>query len=160
MVSLSSPQHFQQLDRNGNIEQFPEPFEEEDECTGNTSRIFSYGLAYYYQLGNPGFKGEFSDSPVCVVPPLPLENVKKSNVPPDNIQFHWRSRIFNFYSKYNKSKLKEADELLKQYKGNEIELFQALEEKYVSSSCFGNDCNTYSKDTFYDTLWRFRCFCY
>ena len=155
MVSLSSPQHFQQLDRNGNIEQFPEPFEEEDECTGNTSRIFSYGLAYYYQLGNPGFKGEFSDSPVCVVPPLSLDNVKNSNVPPDNIQFHWRSRIFNFYSKYNKSKLKEADELLKQYKGNEIELFQALEEKYGPEFEFvsAENCqngSSYFKDHFVD----------
>ena len=90
---------------------------------------------------------------MCVVPPLSLENVKKSNVPPDNTQFHWRSRIFNFYSKYNKSKLIEADELLKQYKGNEIELFQALEEKYGPEFEFvsAENCqngNTYFKDHF------------
>ena len=130
MVSLSSPQHFQQIDRSRSIEQFPDPFEEENECLGNTSRIYSYGLAYFYQLGNPGFKGELSDSPICVVSPSPVENVKKRNKPSDSIRFHWQSRIFNFYNKYNKSKLKEADELLEQYKGNEIELFQALEEKY------------------------------
>ena len=41
---------------------------------------FSYGLAYFYQLGNPGFKGEFSDSPVCVVMPLSLDNVKNRTV--------------------------------------------------------------------------------
>jgi len=133
MVSLSSPQHFHQ-----ESEQYYE--DEEDKQNNNKTRIFTYGLAYFYQLGNPGFKGEFSDSPISVVSPSFIKdhqhvnndnnnNSAKNNNTKNN-NMHWKSRLLSFYDKYNKSKLKEADELLAQYKGNESELFQALEEKY------------------------------
>ena len=62
MVSLSSPQHFHQ-----ESEQYYE--DEEDKQNNNKTRIFTYGLAYFYQLGNPGFKGEFSFlEPSSIIP--------------------------------------------------------------------------------------------
>ena len=107
MVSLSSPQHFHQ-----ESEQYYE--DEEDKQNNNKTRIFTYGLAYFYQLGNPGFKGEFSDSPISVVSPSFIKdhqhvnndnnnNSAKNNNTKNN-NMHWKSRLLSFNKKNIKTK--------------------------------------------------------
>jgi alpha-tubulin suppressor-like RCC1 family protein len=98
------------------------------------TKILTFGLAYYYQLGNPGFKGEYTSSPVHV-------NVRRAgsaaakagdeqSLQRQSIFEHWRNRLVAFYKRYNQDKLEEVEELLTKFIGREQALFAALEKKY------------------------------
>jgi len=98
--------------------------------------VWSLGLAYYYQLGEPSFKEEKTSVPLSVkIASSPTGKVAMNpglhhRATRDIIFNHWHERVVKYYQKYNPDKVGEVSILLSKYRGHEQELLYALEHKY------------------------------